>query len=152
MLTAWLMVLALSALCIAIHYEVMLGIIGWVPHLCSHYRCRVVVAVVILFLAHVVEIWLFPGGQYAAINWFGLGEFKGEFTGTIRDYAYFSTITFTSVGYGDIRPQVELKIIVGLEALTVLLMIAWSGLHRILPATPMGGRSRNLEELNGARP
>ncbi len=60
------------------------------------------------------------------MEWFSLGELKGEFSGDIRDYAYFSAITYTTVGYGDITPTEELRILAGLESLTGLMMIAWS--------------------------
>ena len=126
MLTAWFIAMVLSALTVAIHYEAMHGVTMWVPRLCQNFRCRVVIAVFCLLVAHVVEIWLFAGGHYAAINWFALGELKGEFSGAIREYVYYSAITYTSVGYGDITPAGEVRIIAGLEGLTGLLMVAWS--------------------------
>ena len=126
MIAAWLLGLFLAVITIAFHYEAILGVIRWVPHLCSHFRCRVVIAVFCLLVAHVAEIWLFAGGHYAAVEWFSLGELKGEFSGAIREYVYFSVITYTTVGYGDITPTGEVRIIAGLESLTGLIMIAWS--------------------------
>ena len=48
--------------------------------------------------------WLFALAIYVAKVWFLLGELAGIFTDSIRDYAYFSGVTHTAVGYGDIWP------------------------------------------------
>ena len=126
MFVAWLLGLSLSALTIAFHYEVLHVLSVSIGRLIQNHRRRTVLAVLILFLAHVAEIWLFAGGHYMAVEWFSLGQLKGEFSGAIRDYAYFSAITYTTVGYGDIYPIGEVRIIAGLESLTGLMMIAWS--------------------------
>jgi hypothetical protein len=39
---------------------------------------------------------------------------------------YFSAETFTSLGYGDIRPSGPLRLLAGAEALNGLLLIGWS--------------------------
>ncbi len=126
MFAAWFLGLFLSALTIAFHYEVVHVLSVRIGRLGQYQRRRIVLAVLILFLAHVAEIWLFAGGHYAAVEWFSLGELKGEFSGAIREYAYFSVITYTTVGYGDITPTGEVRILAGLESLTGLMMIAWS--------------------------
>ena len=126
MFAAWFLGLFLSALTIAFHYEVVHVLSVRIERLGQYQRRRIVLAMLILFLANVVEIWLFAGGYYAAVEWFSLGELKGEFSGAIRDYAYFSVITYTTVGYGDITPIGEVRVIAGLESLTGLMMIAWS--------------------------
>ncbi len=126
MFVAWTLGLILSALTIAFHYEVLHVLSVRIGRLSQNHRRRTVLAVLILFLAHVAEVWLFAGGHYVAVEWLSLGELKGEFSGAIREYAYFSAITYTTVGYGDITPTGELRIIAGLESLTGLMMIAWS--------------------------
>ena len=55
-----------------------------------------------------------------------LGRLEGTFTGSIRDYVYFSVVSYTSLGYGDIRPTAFVRIIAGFEAVIGLLMMAWS--------------------------
>ena len=42
------------------------------------------------------------------------------------DYLYFSTATYTSLGYGDIYPLGGLRLMAGIETITGLMMIAWS--------------------------
>lgn len=126
MLISWSLGLFLSALTIAFHYEVLRVLASMIERLSRNRRRRTVLAVLILFFAHVAEVWLFAGGHYAAVEWFSIGELRGEFSGAIRDYAYFSVITYTTVGYGDISPIGEVRVLAGLESLTGLMMIAWS--------------------------
>ncbi len=85
-----------------------------------------IISVFCLLVAHVVEIWLFAGGYFAAVNWFDVGELTGEFSGAIREYAYSSAITYTTVGYGDVAPIGPVRHIAMIEGLTGLLMVAWS--------------------------
>ena len=125
-LIAWLIALVLSMLSIAIHYEVMLGVSRWVPRLTQNKRLGTIIALYFLLMAHVVEIWLFAGGHYAAVEWLALGEFEGAFSSSIRDYSYFSAITYSSVGYGDIVPTGEVRTIAAVEGLLGLLLVAWS--------------------------
>jgi hypothetical protein len=50
----------------------------------------------------------------------------GEFRDRFATYLYFSAETYTSLGFGDIYPLGEIRMVVGVEALTGLLMIAWT--------------------------
>lgn len=43
------------------------------------------------------------------------------------DYFYFSIVSYTSLGHGDVFPSGHLRFITGVEALNGLLLIAWSG-------------------------
>ncbi|MGH6934484.1 MAG: ion channel [Dongiaceae bacterium] len=42
------------------------------------------------------------------------------------DYVYFSVATCNSIGFGDISPIDNVRLIAGVEALTGLVMIGWS--------------------------
>ena len=42
------------------------------------------------------------------------------------EYVYFSAVSYTSLGLGDIYPTGGLRLVTGAEALLGLLMIAWS--------------------------
>jgi len=50
----------------------------------------------------------------------------GIHQGTLVDYVYFSVVTYTSLGFGDVYPVDNMRLVSGVEALTGLLMIAWS--------------------------
>ena len=63
-----------------------------------------------------------------AAEHFGL---EGEFNESIRDYLYMSVVSYTSLGYGDIWPTGHLRTICGFEALTGILMMAWSAAYTV---------------------
>ena len=67
MLTAWLIGLVLAAIVIAFHYEVLRLLAGHVWHLSRNRRRRTVLTVMLLFAAHVADIWLFAAGFYPFI-------------------------------------------------------------------------------------
>lgn len=94
-------------------------------------RVKIILGVFLLFAAHSVEIWLFAGGVYFAKNVLMLGGLEGVFTETSRDYLYFSVVTYTSLGYGDIRPTGFIRTICGFEALIGILMMAWSAAYTV---------------------
>ncbi len=133
---------------VMIHYEVLRITSSVVMHLAIPPRPRLLVVIFAVFLAHTVEIWIYALAYYLLGHDFGLGvlgEFGGVFGYHFRDFLYFSTITYTSLGLGDVYPLGDLRLIAGIEALTGLLMIGWSasftylvmekfwGLHRKRP-------------------
>lgn len=126
MLTAWAITIVLAALTIGIHYEVLAGLSRLAPRLNMPTRRRVILIVFAIAIAHGVEVWLFAGGLYLASEVLELGRLEGTLTGSVRDYFYFSVVSYTSLGYGDIRPTAFVRIIAGNEAVIGLLMMAWS--------------------------
>jgi hypothetical protein len=48
------------------------------------------------------------------------------------DCVYLSFVTFTTVGYGDIVAQGDLRYLTGLEGLTGLILITWSASFLLL--------------------
>ena len=76
---------------------------------------RVMMAVLILFFAHFAGIVVFAG-------MFGVGH-------QLLSIGGFSGVSYTSLGLGDIFPTDHLRLLTGVEALTGLLLIAWSGAY-----------------------
>jgi len=68
-----------------------------------------------LIFAHLVEIvaWAF---FYA-----GFGVFPD-----LESSLYFSAVTYTTVGYGDLVPPQQWRLLAGVEGLTGILMCGWS--------------------------
>ena len=56
-----------------------------------------------------------------------LGSFGGVAVTEPLDYFYFSIVSYTSLGLGDVFPNDHLPFITGIEALNGLLLITWSG-------------------------
>jgi hypothetical protein len=90
----------------------------------SFYRVSILIAAAII--AHLAEIVLF---QIAYVVLVPLG-FHGSILGTGNfehlDMFYFSAATYTATGYGDLTPTGNLRLFSTIEALTGLIMIAWT--------------------------
>jgi hypothetical protein len=127
MIAAAITVTILVALTILIHYEVLRLASILIPEE-RHVRPRgrVVLVVFACFAAHTIEVWLFAIAYYLFVDVFGLGGFGGIHQGTVVDYVYFSVVTYTSLGFGDVYPVDNVRLISGVEALVGLLMIGWS--------------------------
>jgi hypothetical protein len=114
--------------CILIHYEIMrltadylLPRLTLVPR-----RAHVVAGICACFVAHTLEVWLF-----AAAYFFLAVETDSGFADETRrhflDYLYFSTETYTSLGFGEIRLLTnDLRLLAGIEAMVGLVLIAWT--------------------------
>ena len=77
-------------------------------------------------MTHVIEVWLFAFLYYFLLPLENTGEVIGEFSNTVLDCAYFSFVNYTSLGYGDIVPVGHIRFTAGSEALTGLVLIAWT--------------------------
>ena len=114
---------------IFLHYEVLYHLAREMAdklHLAR--RFRVLLSVCVIFMAHVVEIWVFALGYYYTLNMPGMGKLVGENLahGGLMDCAYLSFVTFTTVGYGDLVVHGYARYLTGLEALTGLVLVTWS--------------------------
>ena len=111
---------------VLVHYEVMRYTSVLVTRLSLRPRQLILVIIAALFFAHTMEVWLHAYAFYLVTNHFGLGGFVGQFAGEFRDYLYFSSVTYTSLGLGGVYPVGDLRLMAGVESLAGLLMIAWS--------------------------
>ena len=113
-------------LSVALHYEVL-------THLARRHfkrawpsRLLLPAGVLIIILTHVIEIWGFAFLYYFLLSLDTAGDVIGEFNYTLIDCAYFSFVNYTSLGYGDVIPTGNIRFIAGSEALTGLVLIAWT--------------------------
>ena len=135
MLAATAITIVISAIVIIVHFETMsyLTKLGRAAHLPT--RVSLLLGVFTLFAAHSLEVWIFAGGLYVANEVFDLGTLAGAFDGSARDYLYISLVNYTTLGYGEIVPTGHLRTICGFEALTGLLMMAWSAAFTVFRLT-----------------
>ena len=84
------------------------------------------ITIIGVFCAHTLEIWLFAVAYFALtqIGLGGLGTVVEEAKGF--EYLYYSTVSYTSLGLGDLYPHGAMRLVTGVEALVGLLMIGWS--------------------------
>lgn len=87
---------------------------------------RILAVVIILYVVHFAKIGLYAAAFSIGQHWLLLGAFAGEEIAAPLDYLYFSAVTYTSLGIGDIFPTGHLRFLTGVEALNGLLLIAWS--------------------------
>jgi prepilin signal peptidase PulO-like enzyme (type II secretory pathway) len=119
-----LLTLTLISLIIGLHYEVLRGCIRYLPALAHRRRQRVVVLILVIMLTHAAAIWIFALGYAFLLRWESIGgdvPFQ-----SILDHVYFSSMVYTTVGFGDLIPAGPIRFMCGMEALTGLVMITWS--------------------------
>ena len=83
----------------------------------SHTRRAAVILLVVfgIFVLHTMEIWLY------AILYLALGEMQ-----TFEEALYFSTVAFTTVGFGDIVMTPRWRVLSAIEAANGWILFAWS--------------------------
>jgi hypothetical protein len=82
--------------------------------------------IIAAFVAHTTEVWLHAIAYYLLTEHYAIGTFGGNFDRTFQDYLYFATVTYTSLGLGDVYPLGGLRLLAGVETPTGLILIAWS--------------------------
>jgi hypothetical protein len=128
------MILALVActllvtLTILIHYEVLRLTSMHLRDLPVPPRFRILGVVVAAFFAHTVEVWLYGLVYWVLGDRFGLGAIHAVEGGAVgfEECLYFSAITYSTAGFGDLYPLGHLRLISGAEALNGLLLVGWS--------------------------
>jgi hypothetical protein len=127
MIAAMIATTALVLVCILVHYETLRLTSDYLlPALTIPPRLKVVVVMGMAFLAHTLEVWIFAAAYYLLGYYDGLGSVYGVEAGDFPQLLYFSTETYTSLGFGDVYPLGGFQLVAGVEALLGLLMIGWS--------------------------
>jgi hypothetical protein len=80
-----------------------------------------------IFLLHTVEIWLWAGMYYA-------GALDSSFEGAL----YFSTVTYSTLGYGDITLAPSWRLLGALEAINGFILLGWSTAYLVAASTRHG--------------
>lgn len=121
-----LLTLCLVALAVVVHYEILQRLSDHLPMISLRPRLNMIAAILGCLLAHTVEIYVFAAVYYAAIIEGTFGRLLGSTKASFHECAYYSFCTYTSLGFGDLRPVGALRVLSGVEALTGLVMIAWT--------------------------
>jgi hypothetical protein len=122
MLSKLLIAWSLTALCVIVHAMGMTVLLRWVKHsaerMVGHFWFSTWLLVRTagwIILLHLVEIaiWAF------FYTWkHGMPDLQSSL--------YFSAVTYTTTGYGDLLLPNEWRLVGGIEALTGILMCGWS--------------------------
>ncbi|MDH3240176.1 MAG: potassium channel family protein [Alphaproteobacteria bacterium] len=117
----------LVAICVLVHYECLRAASVLLPRLEIRPRARILFVMGVAFLAHSLEIWIYGVAYWLIAHYLAIGDIGGKVTGSFPEYIYFSTVSYTSLGLGDLYPTGALRLLTGVEALLGLAMIAWTG-------------------------
>lgn len=118
--------LTLLTLTTLVHFEVLRFLSIKLPGLGIPSRTKLIAVIFGAFLAHTLEIILYGLTFFTFVHYFALGTLSGSGGISLMNCMYFSTETYTSLGFGDIIPRGSLRPIAGMEALNGLLLIGWS--------------------------
>ncbi len=80
-----------------------------------------------IFCVMTVEVWLW------AVFHYGLGV-----VGDFETALYFSTVSFSTLGYGDVIPAQEWRLFAALEGVDGFLLIGWSTAYLIAAGIRVG--------------
>lgn len=107
----------------------MLRLLVWSRmHRHSFGRTLALVASVLgLFFIHTIEVWTW------AVVYLRL-----EIVPTFEEALYFSTVTFSTVGYGDVVPTQGWRLLCALEGINGFLLIGWSTAYLVGASTRYG--------------
>ena len=134
--------LALVAIVVAIHHEVLRFASRRFRREVRRPRMAVIGGLAFALAAHVLEVWVFALGYFALSEVSGVGALRGDFSGGLLDCSYYSFAVYTSVGFGDITPEGPLRLLTGMEALTGLVLIAWTASFMFLQIQAQWGEDR----------
>jgi len=116
--------LAALVLCVLLHYEGLVFAFRGLARF-GHGRVKVLYAISSVLLLHIAQIWVFGLALWALLRWPRFGSL-GAGAPSLLDSVYFSAVTFTTVGYGDLAPSGPIRFLAGTESLTGFVLIAWS--------------------------
>lgn len=115
------------ALCVLIHFEVINLLTGTVFNYKKSPRISILFSLFSCFFAHLLEIFIFASAYFCYLQVGGYGNLMGgNSESSFLDTVYFSFTCYTSLGFGDLTPTGWLRFLAGVEALTGLLLIAWT--------------------------
>jgi hypothetical protein len=109
-----------------IHYEVLRLLTAGLHTLRIRPRRHLVFVIIGAFGAHFIEILLYGAAYYVLVNVFQIGYLGTPGPLSFTRCLYFSTETYTTLGFGDVLPHGDLRLLVGLEALNGMLLIGWT--------------------------
>lgn len=79
-----------------------------------------------IFALHLAEIAIYSGAIWFLSDVMHLGSLRGDVDGSDFELLYFSAETFTSLGFGDILPSGQMRLLASFEPLNGLLLLGWS--------------------------
>jgi type IV secretory pathway TrbD component len=117
----------IAAICLSVlvHYEGLIFTSRRIASLGGRRRTKILYGIASVLILHVCEIWIFGLILWLLLQWPACGSLRPA-AEHLFDVIYFSAITFTTVGFGDLAPVGPIRFMSGTEALTGFVLITWS--------------------------
>ncbi len=134
--TSLISIAAIAVTCLMV-YECLRAIWAIMPRLTFAPRLRILLMIVPIYAVHIVNIWLYAGVFFLIENYTAIGSIMRQSAAirghasapnydTFLDCLYFSSSTYTSLGFGDFLPTGNLRMLAAAEVLDGLVMIGWT--------------------------
>jgi uncharacterized protein YhhL (DUF1145 family) len=115
------------AIVVLIHYEGLAIISSWLAKRRETISRRNVLYGIFSVLAlHVLEIWVFGITVWLLLKYPETGHVAGADPLHLLDSIYLASVTYTTVGFGDVTPIGPIRLIAGTMSLTGFVLITWS--------------------------
>lgn len=109
-----------------VHFEMLRVLSIALPTLAVPARAKLILVILFAFFVHAFEILLYAIAIYMLERYTESGSLGEAGHSSLAAALYFSAETYTSLGYGDVIPLGNLRLLAGVEALNGLLLIGWS--------------------------
>jgi len=116
-----------AAVCLSVllHYEGLILTSRGLARLGGRRRIKVLYGIGSVLVLHILEIWIFGLMLWLLLHAPAFGSL-GPGAQHLFDLIYFSAVTYTTVGFGDLAPIGPIRLLAGTEALTGFVLITWS--------------------------
>jgi voltage-gated potassium channel len=118
-----LLVLALLAACVIVQIAGMLLLIHWlarVKHIIESPSARRRAGLLLRLFGCIVLLHLIQVGLWAGVFW------RAHEVPNLETAVYFSLVTYTTIGFGDIVLSPGWRVLAGIEGLAGIILIGWS--------------------------
>ena len=134
---------------VGIHLVVLEVLYELLPRLGFLTKLRVGVIILGAILGHLLEIFVFAIGLFFLSRSDDYGELVGSTNLDFLDHFYYSAVTYTSLGFGDITHYGLLRLVAAVEALTGLVLIAWTASFTFLVMQQIWGIKPDKKSSEG---
>lgn len=76
---------------------------------------------------HLLEIGIYAAIFHLADQTLSLGDFNGKTFPSSMDYFYYAAEAYASLGYNNVIPAGEMRLVTSIAPLNGLLLLTWSG-------------------------
>ena len=125
--------------CVVIHYEALRIFSRVFLNYLHTVRSKIISVILGIIFLHLLEILIFAVAFMVMDAKPYMGYLKG-IEGGYLDYVYFSLVTYTTVGYGDIVPVGHMRFLTAVEALGGIVLVAWSAAYTFLKMRRLWGQ------------